>query len=192
MIITAKRSVVSFFIFTLLSAAIIFRIAYISDSLHSETAAQTSTRMLNAGQTRGMIYDRNMKLLVNRECHTMLIVNPTENAMAELSTQLNDEEYLIAVRSAESGKPFLFECDSYSGDCDDIKTIIVYDRYSDDDNAVHLIGYVDSDGNGVSGIEKAFDSLLKEYSGSFSVRYKAGASGRMLSGIRLQAGDLQF
>ena len=186
MIITAKRSVVSFFIFTLLSSAILLRIAYISDSIYAETGSQISSRMITVGQTRGLIYDRNMKLLVNREFHTMLVVNPTADAMSELKTQLSEKDYERALKSAESGKPFLFECDSYSGDCDDIKAQIVYDRYSDDDNAVHLIGYIDSEGNGVSGIEKAFDSVLKEYSGSFSVRYKADASGKMLSGISFE------
>ena len=186
MIITAKRSVVSLFIFVLLSASIVLRIAYLSDSIYSDAALQTSTRMLTVGQTRGMIYDRNMQPLVNREMHTMLVVNPTADAMNTLKTQLTDEEYVNVSALAENGKPFIFQCDFYSGDCDDIKDVIVYDRYSEKDSAVHLVGYVDSDGNGVCGIEKAFDSLLKENSGTFSVRYKSDAAGKMLRGISFE------
>ena len=186
MIITAKRSVVSLFIFVLLSASIVLRIAYISDSMYSEADSQTSTRLLTVGQTRGMIYDRNMQPLVNREMHTMLVVNPTADAMDTLKTQLTDEDYLKASSLAENGKPFVFQCDFYSGDCDDIKDVIVYDRYCENDSAVHLIGYIDSEGNGVCGIEKAFDSLLKENSGTFSVRYKSDATGKMLRGISFE------
>ena len=186
MIITEKRSVVSLFVFVLLSASIVLRIAYLSDSIYAETASQTSTRLLTVGQTRGMIYDRNMQPLVNREMHTMLVVNPTADAMNTLKTQLTDEEYAKASALAENGKPFVFQCDFYSGDCDDIKDVIVYDRYSEKDNAVHLVGYIDSDGNGVCGIEKAFDSLLKENSGTFSVRYKSDATGKMLRGINFE------
>lgn len=182
----AKRSVVSFFIFTMISAAILFRIAYISDSVYSGAASQKSSRLLTVGQTRGMIYDRNMHFLVNREMHTVLIINPTADAMTVLKQQLTAEDYEKVQENAKAGKPFLFECDTYSGECEDITDVIVYERYSDSDNAVHLIGYLDSDGNGVSGIEKAFDSVLKEYSGTFSIRYNADATGKALSGMKLE------
>lgn len=141
---------------------------------------------MTVGQTRGMIYDRNMKPLVNRETHTVLIVNPTEDAMTALKEQLSADEYVTAQGNAETGRPFLFQCDNYNGECADIEEVIVYDRYSESDTAVHLIGYLDSAGNGVSGIEKAFDSLLKEYSGTFSVRYNADASGKVLGGMGLE------
>ncbi len=186
MINLAKRSVVSFFIFAVFSALIIFRIAYISDSVYSGAASQKSARVLTVGQTRGMIYDRNMKPLVNREIHTVLVVNPTAEAVSVLKEQLTEEDFSEFYEKAKQGKPFLFECDTYNGDCDDIISVTEYERYSENDTAVHLIGYLDSEGNGVSGIEKAFDDVLKENSGSFSVRYNADASGRTLSGIEIE------
>ena len=138
------------------------------------------------GQTRGMIYDRNMKPLVNREIHTVLVVNPTAEAVSVLKEQLSEDDFSELYEKAKHGKPFLFECDIYNGDCDDIIAVTSYNRYSGNDTAVHLIGYLDSDGNGISGIEKAFDSVLKEYSGAFSVRYNADASGRTLSGMEFE------
>lgn len=188
-IITAKRSVVSFFIITLFFAAMLFRIAGISYNMASDVSSQKSSRLLTVGQTRGMIYDRNMKPLVNREFRRVLVVNPTSEAMSVLEKVLTAEDFEKARMNAKSGKPFLFECDTYSGECDDIEEVIVYDRYSESDTAVHLIGYLDSEGNGISGIEKAFDSLLKEHSGSFSVRYNADASGKVLGGMGLEATD---
>ena len=182
----SKRSVVSFFVFAVFSALIIFRIAYITDSVYSGVASQKSSRVLTVGQTRGLIYDRNMKPLVNREMHTVLVVNPTAEAVSVLKEQLSESDFEKIREDAEKGKPFLFEFDDYSGDCDDIIAVTVYDRYSENDTAAHIIGYLDSEGNGISGIEKAFDGILKEYSGSFSVRYNADASGRTLSGIEIE------
>ena len=186
MITVSKRAVVSFFIITLLFSSMLFRIAYISETMSAQADSQKSSRLVTVGQTRGMIYDRNMKPLVNREMHRMLIVNPTADAMAVLEDQLQPDEYANAQENAETGRPFLFQCDNYNGECADIEEVIVYDRYSESDTAVHLIGYLDSAGNGVGGIEKAFDSLLKEYSGTFSVRYNADASGKVLGGMGLE------
>ncbi len=182
----AKRSVVSFFIITLLFSAILFRIAYISETLSAQAGSQKSSRLMTVGHTRGMIYDRNMKPLVNREMHTVLVVNPTAEAMTILEEQLQPDEYKVAQENAKNGRPFLLRCDTYNGECDDIRDVVVYDRYSESDAAIHLIGYLDSEGNGISGIEKAFDSLLKEHSGTFSVRYNADASGKTLSGMGLE------
>ena len=133
-----------------------------------------------------MIYDRNMKPLVNRELHTVLVVNPTADAVSVLEEQLTGDDFSEISENIKKGKPFLVECDAYNGDCDDIIPVTVYERYAENDTATHIIGYLDSEGNGVSGIEKAFDGLLKEYSGSFSVRYNADASGRTLSGIEIE------
>lgn len=188
----AKRSIVSFLIVALLSAGLVFRIAYISDSISLSAASEKSSRLLNVAQTRGMIYDRNMRPLVNRESKTVLVVNPTAAAMEVLKTELSDEEYGNALKEAQKCKPFIIECDNYGADCDDIISVMVYDRYSESDTAVHLVGYLDGDGNGVSGIEKAFDDLLKQYSGSFSVRYSADATGASLGGLGLEAVDENY
>lgn len=182
----AKRSIFSFLIVALLSAGLILRIAYISDSLSSSASSEKSSRLLTVSETRGMIYDRDMRPLVNREAHTVLVVNPTAQAMTVLKESLSADEYVLALTNAENRKPFIIECDTYSSDCDDIIDTVVYKRYSESDTAVHLVGYLDGEGNGISGIEKAFDELLKEYSGSFSVRYSADATGASLGGLGLE------
>ena len=127
MITVSKRSVVSFFIITLLFTAMLFRIAYISETLSAQADSQKSSRLVTVGQTRGMIYDRNMKPLVNREMHRMLIVNPTADAMAVLEDQLQPDEYAKAQENAKTGRPFLFQCDTYNGECEDIADVVVYE-----------------------------------------------------------------
>lgn len=177
-----KRAVISFFVCTLLSVALIFRVAVINDSLYSDASVSQSARRIQIASSRGMIYDRNMSPLVNREEKTVLAVDPTSEAMECLKNELSDEEYAVALENAADGNPFIVECDSYSGECGDIVAMTVYERYSSSDTAALTIGYLDSEENGVAGIEKAFNELLNKYSGVLSVRYSADSYGRMLRG----------
>lgn len=181
-IILNKRAVISFFVCAVLSVGLILRVAVINDTLSSDAAASQSSRRIQVASSRGMIYDRNMVPLVNNQEKTLLAVDPTAEAMESLKLQLTAEEYDIACEKAANGKPFLLECESYNEDCDSVVAMTVYQRYASTENAVHTIGYLDSQGNGIYGIEKAFESLLDKYSGTLSVRYSADATGRMLRG----------
>ncbi len=188
----AKRITVVFFLYIFFAAAVVLRIASIGNLTAEEADYQSDTRYLTIGETRGMIYDRNMKPLVNRAFHTMLAVNPTADAMEVLKTELTEDDYSVVSAKAKTGRPFLFVCDYYSGDCADIKTTVVYDRYSDSDVAAHLIGYLDSEGNGVCGAEKAFEKILRENSGNSGVRYKSDANGKILGGNGFDTADNNY
>lgn len=177
-----KRAVISFLVCMLLCVSLVLRVAVINRNLASDAVTSQSTRRIYIASSRGMIYDRNMLPLVNRREKTVLIVDPTQEAMSCLDAQLTEAEYAVACENAEAGKPFLLECESWQGECASIEAVTVYERYSSTDTAVHAIGYTDSSGNGASGIEKALDSLLNEYSGQLSVRYSADATGGMLRG----------
>lgn len=50
-------------------------------------------------------------------------------------------------------------------------------RYSSANLAQHLIGYTDLDGNGLTGIEKAFDSTLKDKGEKISVHFNVNGNG---------------
>ena len=50
-------------------------------------------------------------------------------------------------------------------------------RYSDEDILAHTIGYIDKDSNGVSGIEKSKNDLLKDKNLDYVEVFKAGSSG---------------
>ncbi|MDR3643508.1 MAG: penicillin-binding transpeptidase domain-containing protein, partial [Clostridia bacterium] len=55
--------------------------------------------------------------------------------------------------------------------------------------APHVIGYVNSDGDGVSGIEKAYDSLLKEAGGTITASFAVDALGRTLQGLSAEVNE---
>lgn len=181
-IVTEKRTIFSFLTVAVLAALLIFRLGIINASEYAEAGATRSARRIDVADSRGMIYDRNMIPLVNREFSTVLAVDPTDSAMNALRLTLTDEEYAEAQEKAGKGTPFLLYVEKYDGDCDDIAEMTVYERYSSSDVAAHVIGYLDSEGNGASGIEKSFESLMDKNSGTLAVRYSADASGRVLRG----------
>lgn len=182
----------TYFLYMIFTVAVIFQVLQTGIKESENADFHNNTRFLSAGQSRGMIYDRNMKPLVNREFHTMLVVNPTAEAMAVLKEELNAEDYEKICIKAEYGNPFMFVCDYYGGWCDDIITTIVYGRYSSSDVAEHIIGYLDSEGNGVCGVEKAYEDVLDECSGSFGIRYVADANGKMLGGTEIEVVDTGY
>lgn len=53
-------------------------------------------------------------------------------------------------------------------------------RYSENQPASHIIGYIDSDGSGVSGIEKAFDDELSAYGEDVCLEYLVSAKGDVI------------
>ena len=55
------------------------------------------------------------------------------------------------------------------------------ERYQEDQDAVHVIGYLDGDGNGVDGIEKAYNDYLAD-GGQLSAVYQVDALNQAISG----------
>lgn len=58
-------------------------------------------------------------------------------------------------------------------------------RYGENSLAPHITGYIDGDGNGVSGIEKCYNDILLSYSGTLKARCGAAASGKLLEGAEI-------
>ena len=55
-------------------------------------------------------------------------------------------------------------------------------RYSQEQLAPHVVGYLDSLGGGAAGIELAMDDVLSQCGGEISVTYRVDAVGRVLAG----------
>ena len=69
-----------------------------------------------------------------------------------------------------------------------IDVFSVTDRYSEEQLASNLIGYVDGRGNGAAGLEKAFDAAL-HLDGSLQVTYSVDAVNRVLNSADREISD---
>ena len=144
-------------------------------------AQKQSLYELKIGTARGMIYDKDLNPLLEEKKRTVAAVAPTIEAIGALE-KATDGKYRERLKVAlEGGKPFLMELhEPVTHPCIDLFT--VSERYGEDQLAPHVIGYTDSLGAGVSGVELAMNDVLEEYGGSASVYYQVDALGRVVAG----------
>lgn len=131
---------------------------------------------------RGTVYDCNMKPLTNAENECFASVKPSENAVSELKEFVEGAEYANAVERILNGKPIVLPLDEYRASTSSISTFSVPRRYEKNQLACHIIGYLNSEGRGISGIEKAFDEKLFSVQKTAYVRFRSDARGRIMNG----------
>lgn len=178
-IVLNKRIV---FIYTLMVccfALLLFRVAYLGTSGYAEAAKDNFTRTLNIAETRGKIYDRNLNRLTESEEKLLSVVIPTVGAAPYLKDYMTEEDI---TEKLKKGLPFIIETKERINN-NFIRTFSASDRYSSNQPAVHIIGYINSDGRGVYGIEKSFDEFLTHNSGKLCVTFEADRNGRILAGM---------
>ncbi len=178
--IFAKRCLICFFVIIFLLFTCILRIAEICSENYSEVQANLSSIKLEIAKQRGTIFDCNGYPLTNNKKKIIACVSPTPRAITAISTVLKGEELDNVLETLKNKKPAVCEvpkkiiCDG----------IICTEIYTNDNYipAIHTIGYSDSDNNGACGLEKAYNSLLKNTK-SLTIRYACDGKGRILQGV---------
>ena len=181
----AKRVVALFFILILMFSLLALRITQLSNPSGelSMAAAEHGGYDITIDQTRGTIYDSSLKPLVNDAPEYYAVVSPSKDTpkqLASLSPYVSDLKTLE--QKLSSRLPFVIKVNSSEAGGPDVRIITGVKRY-DDNMAPQLIGYLDGDGNGAAGIEKACDSQLKAYSQTLTAAFPVDASGHELQGL---------
>ena len=175
-----KRMISLFAIICMGILSLFIMILYIGNGIATEAVNESHYSTVAIGTSRGKIYDRNLDLLVETTDRLVAAVTPSTAAIEMLSKSFGQE---TANEIVTTGKPFVTAVDEEI-DNELIKTFPVSPRYDSSQLAVHLIGYLDSSGkNGLAGVEKAYNNILSENSGSLSVRFEVDAMGRVLPGL---------
>ncbi len=176
-----KRIVALFSVLILLFSAVIWRLSWLSRKEDfAQAANQQSTYTLEVSQSRGMIYDCQGQSLVNDSFHYMAAVLPNNESAATLRSQFASAD--LWREKMNSRVPFLTEVNTDAVRGEGVEVFSVPDRYSMDYTAPHIVGYVDADGVGQTGIERIFNDFLKSVGEKVKVRYQIDAMGRALSG----------
>jgi len=166
-----RRIVAAYSAFIILFTAMTGRLGNIINSGESAQAAATqSSYSLEIGEDRGFIYDSKLKPLVNHEIKTVLAVVPSPEAVLKLKEELPAESFEIVLPLLEGKRPTAINADK-AIEGQGIDSFEFYVRNIENQSAVHILGYTDSSNSGVCGIEKGYDSLLKELGGRVSVKY---------------------
>ena len=143
-----------------------------------DAATVQSSRTVTLSEGRAGIYDRNLSPLVNRETERKALIFPDLADLNVLKEFAGDEGL---VEAAKSSVPYVMDTDGKIIEGEGIYNFEAPVRYSKDQLAVHIIGYM-NDGSGASGIEHAYDEVLKAGAQKVTATYYADGTGRLLTG----------
>lgn len=156
------------------------RLAFLMLPADAAAAARESAGLsVELNETRGNIYDARFLPLTGSTEQYYIAAAPTEQAAVSLSAALDEATAETALSRLEEGRPAVVTSAGPLAGAG-LTSVLLPVRYSG--LAAHLIGYLDGEGHGASGIEKDFDALL--YRGeSNKVRYAVSAIGDILPGV---------
>lgn len=147
-----------------------------------QAANSYSAMTVDLASLRGTVYDCNMQPLTNSGTQLYVAAKPSGYSLGQLKGKVLPEVFDSVMERMAQGKCVAVKIDSHIDENNDIKEISVPVRYASDSLACHIIGYLNGEGQGVSGAEKAFDSLLSEHISAVRVRFAANAKGKALMG----------
>lgn len=160
------------------------------DSSLLQAAQSQGSYTLEVTTTRGRIYDRSLLPLTDTEQSRVLAVLPTPEAGQACAEQIEGPQRRTALDSIAQGSPFLIDVGSggtvYSSD---VENFIVSSRLPHDTSeqlAIHLIGYLDGEGKGVTGLEQAYEEPLSAAGQQVSVRCQVDALGQPMNSEGMQ------
>ena len=183
-----KRALSLYMLICLCFMALLFKIVDINRENYSSVTRNQSTKTLTVGEKRGTIYDRSYIPLTDSRKNLVAAVTPTVQSAEYLRDYFTQKE--LEERMSD-GYPFLCRVKEEINN-EHIRTFSVPERYGEDILAPHIIGYLDSEKKGVSGIEKAYDSYLTENGGKLTVSFQVDAVGRVLAGMDKTVTDSNF
>ncbi len=173
---------------TVCLAALIVYLAYLCvGGGQKQTAALIGSRQksISLYTLKGTVYDKNLLPLTNGKTGYYLLIDPRafaventqylaglcgENA-ENLSEKLTKESAFV-VRSDEKPKT--------------MRGVYVFEGVSRYQNlAAHLIGYVDGDMQGVTGLEKGYNEMLSYFGGSKEVSFVTDGRRNLMAGLGL-------
>lgn len=163
------------------------RLWFLSSREYVNAGVSGASKTVDVSTLRGNIYDCNFEKLVNCSQKTVIAAKPCTKSADVLKGVLSNSQYLKLLNNIGKGEIFLEETEDFTCDDETVKTATIFERYSADQTACHVIGYINSaDNEGVCGIEKSFDSLLKEDKPTLRLRYSTNANNAVLVGDKIE------
>lgn len=134
---------------------------------------------LDVGVINGNIYDCNFKLLNNNYYEYLAAVNPSLEAIKEISAYVSDRNDFY--NKLRYKTPFVCAVTRDSFECEDITVFKVPVRNNENQVAQHIVGY-SQNGIGVTGIELSFNDFLKSIESKNKVTFNIDGTGGVLNG----------
>lgn len=177
--VMARRIIGVFLCFTMLASVCFWRVYLVGNS-YVKANNTNNGYTLEVGRLRGTIFDCNMQPLTNSKTKIIAAISPTPRAVTAISAYLSGEELESVLNVLKSGKPAVAEVETEI-DCEGIICLRIPEHVSSDTVCEHLIGYLNNENRGASGIEKAYDENLFSDE-KIQIIYPSDANGNFLLG----------
>lgn len=146
-----------------------------------DAAGRQSVYRLEVAKGRGIIYDCNLVPLTGSYHRQVAAIAPGIEAIGALEKATQGKYRDRLALALEDGKPFSMVLpQTVQHECIDLFSVPV--RYEKEQLAPHVVGYLDSMGNGAAGVELAMNDALATYAGEITVYYHVDALGRVIAG----------
>lgn len=175
-----RRIVLIFTIFMVMLTALYIRVSYISwDKELIEAGDEQNILTLEAYSMRANIYDRNFQKLVNEKevYYALIIPSETSADFYEYFPPEKAEELSLLI---SRGMPFIYECSPEAENASGVTVYKGYERNNEEQLCSNLIGYLSETGDGVSGIEKAYNDYLRENGEVLKLSFMVNARGSLM------------
>lgn len=176
-----KRSVVFFLVLSVLFCGIAARYLSLAGPQAAAAAAEQGSATVTVATARGTVYDRNGSPLVNTGRETRYSIAPYPLTLSRLAALLPDTAFDTLSARLQGGRPVVAIADEDLSAVPGVLRFTVPVRQGAPLAAPHLVGYVDGNGQGAVGVEKAYDSYLAACSGQVRVTYAVNAVGGVLA-----------
>ncbi len=126
---------------------------------YRSVADSMSSRVIKLNTARGTVFDTNMNRITNSRTAFYTVITDSPSAYAGLYNFFEAEEINSIIEEIRS-QGFALRTTASQLSSDGIYSFPASVHADDSLLAKHIVGYVDGEGHGMSGLESAFDSLL--------------------------------
>ena len=186
-----RRITISIVLLFLVFFGLSVRVALISvDDTVKTVGNHQGAKTLLVTEARGTIYDRHRTPLVNDTNVYYASILPQIELAQRLEGNTSPSEYNRLLNAVHDGIPARALLNGPTTITTGLQLYIAPKRYAPQCLAPHLIGYLNGEKtSGTAGIERAYDDLLKQFSGQITVTYPTDGSGRYRADAEIRVSD---
>ena len=163
-----------------LTAVILARVYWVgTDTTYAASAGRQTTQTTELPRARGNFLDRTDRPLTGTDTTRYALCVPGDNSYSALLPYVSYQAQTLLYERRNSTSPFLVEI----GQTGAPVNVLLLDqprRTLPSPIAVHLLGYLDQEGRGVTGLERAWDAVLANSCDQTAAVCRTTARGRLL------------
>lgn len=166
----------------LLAGVVLCRVLWIgTDQTYAVSAGRQTAQTTALPRSRGNFYDREGRLLTGYTKEWYALCIPGDASYATLFPYVSYAEQVELYEKRNAASPFLVPV-ARDLTAQGVPTYESARRYLPLPIAVHLLGYLDGEGQGVSGLEAAYQDVLAASADEAVISCITSAQGRLLDG----------